>query len=88
VCAQGECAQWVCSKKFCLNIDIIIDFFMIVSDFFEQSLILWPIPASFVWLKVGAMRCIKIKNLGFGVVFLSRKKFFFFFKNPKIPLIY
>jgi len=30
---------------------------MIVSDIFEQSVILRPIAAGFVWLKVGATRC-------------------------------
>jgi len=49
-------------EKNCLNIDIIIKIFMIVSEFFEQSLILWPIAASFVWLKVGATYCIQIFN--------------------------
>jgi len=48
---QGECAQRVCSKKFWLNIDIIIEFFMTVSEFFEQLVILRPIVANFVWLK-------------------------------------
>ena len=45
-------------KKFCLNIDIMIEFLMIVSEFLEQAVILRPIAANFVWLKVGATRCI------------------------------
>jgi len=34
---QGECAQRVCSRKVCLNIGITIEFFVMVSEFFEQS---------------------------------------------------
>jgi len=56
--ARGECAQRVCSKKFHFKIDIIIELFMKISDFFEQSVILRPFAANFVWLKVGATRCI------------------------------
>ena len=29
---------------------------MVVSDFFVKFVILWPIPASFVWLKLGTTR--------------------------------
>jgi len=50
---QGECAlresvrSGYAPKKFCLNIDIIIEFLMMVSEFFEQSVILRPIAANF-----------------------------------------
>ena len=37
-------------KIFWLNIDIIIDLSMTISEFFEQSVILRPIVANFVWL--------------------------------------
>jgi len=49
---QGECAQPICSIKSCFSIDITIEYFMMVSDFSEQSVILRPIAANFVWLKV------------------------------------
>jgi len=36
-----------------------MEFLMMVSEVLEQSVILRPIAANFVWLKVGATRCIE-----------------------------
>jgi len=40
-------------QEFCLTVDIIIEFFMMVSGYFEQSVILRPIAASFANVAAG-----------------------------------
>ena len=52
MCAAGTL------QKFTLNIHVTLEFFMVVPDFFVKFVILWPIAARFVWLKLGAMRSI------------------------------
>jgi len=55
--------QRVYSKKFFLNIDIIIEFLMMVSDFFEQPVISRPLATKFfffffffLWVREVALR--------------------------------